>query len=172
LTRHTSIGMASFVVLLVLSFTTASASIIKQPVATPQLARSKLLSLRGGEVEFKDFDLIEKADLFLGAMYAMQCIAVPQFFNEQTYDEKDSSATSLANLQYCGMAIVMMKYMQFQVFKYAPANVRANQGLGWAGFTALTASLLGKFSNFKGLKMNLVLQAAMSAGYIKKIVSA
>ena len=63
-----------------------------------KLARSKVLSLRGGEVEFKNFGALEKADLILGAMYATQCLALPQFFNEQTYGEADSSATSKANL--------------------------------------------------------------------------
>ena len=82
-------------------------------------------------------------------MYATQCLALPQFFNEQTYGEADSSATSKANLQYCGLAIVMLKCMQYQVFKYAPEKVKAQQGLGWPDFAALTGSLLSKFDGFK-----------------------
>ena len=148
----------------------ASSVINKQPLGATKLARSKVLSLRGGEVEFADFAMVEKADLVLGAFYAIQCLAMPQMFNEQTYGEADSSDTSKSNLQYCGMAIVMLKYMQYNVFKYAPDKVKAQQGLGWAGFAALTGSLLGKFNNFKGLKMNLGLQAIMSAVYVKRIM--
>jgi hypothetical protein len=161
-----------FFIALSLAACSASSLINKQPLGAPMLARYKVLSLRGGEVEFGDFAMVEKVDLVLGAMYAVQCLAMPQFFNEQTYGETDSSDTSKSNLQYCGMAIVMLKYMQYNVFKYAPAKVKAQQGLGWAGFAALSASLLGKFNNFKGLKMNLGLQAIMSAVYAKRLMDA
>jgi len=136
-------------------------------VRPSKLLLSKVTALRGGEVAFKDFKTVEKADIILCGAYAANLLLTPKIFVEMNYGKGTASDVAIAQSKYCGggvAAISLFKYLVASSGVDSKKSSKLSAGL-WTMFGLVTASV------FKtGLKPMMLfnggLQAVMTAGYL------
>ena len=135
-----------------------------------KLSLSKVTALRGGDVAFGDFSLIEKTDIIMCTGYAVQLCFNPKMFVEMNY-EGEASDVSIAQTRYCGVAVAALAAMKFFITSNETTDKKKNNKLSaiiWAAFGVVTSTVFkGKIGIENMVKFNGALQALITGGYVQ-----